>query len=1031
MKLPEISIRRPVLATVMTLVLLLFGVISFGRLSVREYPDIDPPVVSVRTIYLGASAAIIESDVTKNLEDQLSGIEGVKTMSSISREEVSEITIEFDLGRDVDTASNDVRDRVARARGRLPNGIEEPIVSKVEANASAIMWLAFYSDRHTPLEITDFAERNVKDRLSTLPGVSNIIIGGERRYAMRIWLDKDRLAARRLTVQDVEEALRSQNVEIPSGRIESDRREFSVRMRGDLATSGEFNRLIVGFHEGYPIRLQDVGEAEESSENERNMVRVNGRPAVGLGVVKQSKANTLSVAGAVKEEIAEIERALPEGMRLERAYDSSIFIDRSIHEVYVTMIVALLLVILVTYFFLRSWRATLIPAVAIPVSIIGSFTIMYALGFSINVLTLLGLVLAIGLVVDDAIVVLENIHRRIEEGETPLQAAYAGSKEIAFAVIATTVSLVAVFVPIAFMTGKVGRLFSEFAWAVAGSVSLSSFVALTLTPMMSSRILGNVSRHSWFYRTTERIFEAMTASYRRLLARSLRVRPLILLIGAGAVAVSYFLFINIRSELAPVEDRGTFVGVMIAPEGSTFEYTDEYARRVEALYAQVPEIEKYFMVVAPGLQPPYPVTNALSFTMLKEWEQRDRKQQEIVAELAPKMFAIPGFLAFPVNPPSFGQSPINTPVQFVIGAASYEELQRYVDLIFEKARGYPGLVNLDSDLKLNKPELEVLINRNKAADLGVPISVLGRTLETLLGGREVTTYNKGGEQYNVIVKLRDRDRVKPSDLSALYVRGREGSLVQMSNIVSVRETVAPKELNHYDRMRAATLKASLAPGYTMSDALNFLEGAAREVLPPGTRISYAGESKEFKESSSSLYVTFGLAILVVYLALAAQFESFIHPFTILLTVPLAVTGALLSLKVTGATLNVYSQIGMIMLIGLVTKNAILIVEFANQLRERGKPLMEAVIDASSLRLRPILMTTLSTVLGAVPLAFSTGAGAESRQQLGYVIVGGMMFSTVLTLFVVPTVYTLLSGSARAADEVREPIEAAELDQVVS
>lgn len=1020
MKLSETSIRRPVLATVMTLVLVLFGVISFGRLSVREYPDIDPPVVSVRTVYQGASAQIMETDVTKILEDQLNGIEGIKTLSSTSREEVSQITIEFELSRDVDAAANDVRDRVSRARGQLPDDIEEPIISKVEADANAIIWLAFYSDRHSPLEITDFADRYVKDRLSSLPGVSYVMIGGERRYAMRIWLDKDRLAARQLTVQDVEDALRDQNVEIPSGRIESDRREFSVRTRGDLNTPEQFEQIILGYSQGYPIRLKDVGAAELGAEDDRNKVRVNGKPAVGLGIVKQSKANTLAVAGAIKAELPDIERALPPGMKLEIAYDSAIFIERSIHEVYVTMAIALGLVVLVTFVFLRSLRATVIPAVAIPASIVSTFTIMYALGFSINVLTLLGLVLAIGLVVDDAIVVLENIHRRLEHGERPLRAALEGSREIGFAVVATTISLVAVFVPIAFMTGNTGRLFSEFGLAVAGSVLLSGFVALTLTPMMCAKLLRPEGARSALHRATERLFEGLNAGYRRALAFSLRHRAALIVVGLAASALSVHLFAGLKSELAPVEDRGIFIGVMIAPEGSTLAYTDAYAQQVEALYARVPEIDKYFMVVAPGLERPNPVTNALSFTMLKDWKTRTRSQQAIVAELAPQMFGIPGFLAFPINPPSLGQSFIKTPVQFVLQGTTYEGLQDLVNVILEKARGYPGLVNLDTDLKLNKPELQVVVNRDKAADVGVPVATIGRTLETMLGGREVTTFKREGEEYDVIVKVRDEHRVTPSDLSTLYVRGREGALIQLSNLVSLQETVAPRELNHYDKLRAVTISANVGQGYSLGEALAYLEALAREVLPPGVRISYAGMSKEFKEASGSLYVTFGLAILIIYLVLAAQFESFIHPFTILLSVPLAVTGALLSLTVMGATLNVYSQIGMVMLVGLVSKNAILIVEFANQLRERGLAVVEATVEAATLRLRPILMTTAAMILGAVPLAMATGAGAESRRQLGYVIVGGLSFSTLLTLFIVPAVYSLLSRRAAAPAEDREP-----------
>jgi multidrug efflux pump len=1038
MVLSDLSIRRPVLATVMSLMLILIGIISYQRLSVREYPNIDAPVVSVRTVYTGASAEIIESQVTRPLEDSLAGIEGIKTIKSVSREEVSQITVEFILSRDPDNAASDVRDRVSRVRGRLPDDVDEPVIAKVEADAQAILWLAFSSDRHNALEITDYADRVVQDRLQTLPGVASVIIGGERRYAMRIWLDRDRLAAYQLTPQDVEDALRKQNLEIPSGRIESKNREFTVLTQTDLQTPEQFNRLIVREVNGYPIRLSDVGRAEINAADERNAVRVNGNPAVGLGVVKQSTANTLAVAQAVKNELSNIIAALPEGMKLKVAFDQSLFIEESIHAVFKTMGEALILVVAVIFLFLRTLRATLIPFVTIPVSLTGAFIFLYAMHFSINILTLLGLVLAIGLVVDDAIVMLENIQRRIEHGMNALQAAFEGSKEIAFAVIAMTLTLTAVFVPLAFMTGNTGRLFTEFALTVASAVLVSGFVALTLTPMMCSKILRPQKTHSRLYRISEQWLLALNNGYRRLLAAALNKRWWIILLGGMVAGISVPLFTGIsipvakgnsvplltglKSELAPLEDRGMLIGIMIAPEGATMDYTDRYARQVEGFYSKVPEIFNYFMVVAPGLERPNPVTFALSFVNLTPWEQRSRSAQDIAAALGPKMFMLPGVLAFPISPPSLGQSFRNPPVQFVVQGNSYAELQTMVDALLAKAAKFPGLINVDSDLKLNKPQLKVVLDRDKAANVGVDVDRVGRTLETLLGGRQVTRFKREGEQYDVIVKLRDEERTNPNDLSSIFVRGNDGQLIQLANLVRIKETVAPKELNHFDRLRSATISANLAPGYSLGQALEFMEGAAKEVLTASAKTSLDGQSREFKESGAALYLTFVLALIFIYLVLAAQFESFLSPFIIMLTVPLAMMGALLSLKLTGGTLNVYSQIGMVMLIGLITKHGILIVEFANQLQERGHTLRAAVIEAASLRLRPILMTTAAMVLGTLPLALATGAGAESRQQIGWVIVGGLLLGTFLTLFVIPSVYTLVS---RTKKQVTYPAEAAQ------
>ena len=1023
MILSEVSVRRPVLATVMSLLLVLVGVMSYQSLSVREYPSIDSPVLSVRTVYRGASAEIVESQVTKPLEDSIAGIEGIRTMKSVSREEVSEITVEFNLDRDPDSGANDVRDRVARVRGRLPTEAEDPVVAKVEADAQPVIWLAFYSDRHTPLEITDFADRTVKDRLQTLSGVASVIIGGERRYAMRVWLDRDRLNGFRLVPQDVEAALRAQNVEIPSGRLESTDREFTVLTQTDLRTPDDFNNVIIREVNGYLVRLKDVGVAEIGAADDRNALRVNGVPAVGLGVVKQSTANTLGVAQAVKAALPDIEESLPEGMNIRIGFDSSVFIEESIKAVYETIVEALILVVLVIFVFLRSLRATLIPFVTIPVSLIGAFIFMSLLGYSINILTLLALVLAIGLVVDDAIVMLENIYRRIESGMAPVKAALEGSREIGFAIIAMTTTLAAVFLPLGFMSGKTGKLFTEFAWTVSAAVLVSGFVALSLTPMMCSKLLrpsraaagvqasGHAAPRGRFRGGYERLLNALLTSWRA----PFLVVVILALVGAGIYAVLGLL----KSELSPVEDRGSVIGIMLSPEGATMEYTDRYARQIEEFYSTIPEVKTYFMVVAPGLQRPNPVTMAMSFIMLNPWDDRERSQQQIIEELRPKMGSLPGVMAFPSARPSLGQGIREKPLQFVIQAGSYKELDEISNRFLAKMREYPGVSTPDSDLKLNKPQISITVDRDKAADLGVPIADIGRTLETLLGGREVTQFRQAGQQYDVIVQLRDDERTTPEDLAAIYVRGSGGNLVPLLSLIQYRETVAPKELNHYNRLRAATLSAVLTPTATLGEALEFVDRTAREILPEGATLVYDGQSRDFKESGSEMFLVFALALAFIFLVLAAQFESFVDPLIILITVPLASLGALAALLWAGGTWNVYSQIGMVMLVGLITKNGILIVEFANQLQAAGKDKIAAVVEASSLRLRPIAMTTLTMVLAALPLAFAAGAGAEPRQQIGWVIVGGLLFGTIMTLIVIPAAYVVIARKRSAAAPVEE------------
>ncbi len=1004
MRISEICIQRPVFATVLSLVVMLLGLVSYDRLSVREYPKIDEPVVTVDTNYRGASAEIIESQVTKPLEDSLAGIEGIEVLSSISRAERSQISIRFKVERDPDSAASDVRDRVSRARAKLPDDVDEPVIAKVEADASPIIWLAFSSDRHSALEMTDVASRIVKPRLQTLPGMADVRVFGERKYAMRIWLDRERLAAYQVTPQEVEDALRRQNVEVPAGRIESRQREFSVVAQTDLQQPGQFGAVVVRTVNGYPVRIRDLGRVEIGPESERTVVRFNGKPAVSLGLIKQSTANPLDLAHALWRELPRIREELPEGMTVDVANDNTVFIDRSIESVFATILEAIVLVVAIIFFFLRNLRATLVPLVTIPVSLIGVFTLMLVLGFSINTLTLLALVLAIGLVVDDAIVVLENIYRHIENGMPRLQAALLGAREIGFAVVAMTITLAAVYAPVAFMTGRTGKLFIEFALTLAGAVLVSGFVALTLSPMMCSILLKHEEKHGRAFVAIENFLDWLTVGYRRVLTRSLQSRALVMLAFLGVAALGGILFQALKSELAPIEDRGRVVGTFSGPEGATVDYMDTYARQLEAVYADTADVERYFVVVGNPI-----VSQGISFVGLHDWSERDRSAAEVARELSPRFAAIPGFQAFPVLPPSLGQSPRERPVNFVIvTSASYEELQQVTNQFLEEVRKNPGLTNVDTDLRLNKPELAVHVNRERAADLGVQVDTVGRTLETMLGGRPVTRFKRDGEQYEVIVQVADADRSTPADIRGIHVRAASGAMIPLDNLLTVEETVSPRELNHFGQRRAVTITANLAPGYTLGEALRFMDEAAARMLKPGYAVDYNGQSREFKQSSASLAATFLLALAFIYLVLAAQFESFRDPFIIMLTVPLSMTGALAALYFSGGTLNVYSQIGLVTLVGLITKHGILIVEFANQLQEQGRELKQAVIEAAELRLRPILMTTGAMVLGAVPLALATGAGAESRQQIGWVIVGGLLLGTLFTLFVVPTVYTLVA-----------------------
>ena len=1026
--LSDISIKRPVFAAVVSLILVIFGISSMKDLAIREYPDIDAPIVSVITLYKGAPATIIESQVTQIIEESVSGIEGVKQITSKSREERSEVTIEFVVSRDVDAAASDVRDKVSGSVGNLPLDAESPVVLKTEADASPFIWIGMKSKEWNAIQLSDYADRYLVDTFSVVPGVAKVLIGGERRPAMRIWLNRSSMAAYGITVNDIEDALLKQNLELPSGRVESDRREFAVRTDSGLVTVKQFEDIVITQKANYLVRLSDVAEVNLGTEEERYEVRANEEPAIGLGVIKQSKANELEIANGIRAKLSELQASLPEQVELFIAYDRSRFVDASINEVFKALAIAMCLVIAVIFLFLRSFWATLIPAVAIPVSLISSFIILDMFGFSINVLTLLAYVLAVGLVVDDAIIVLENIHRRIENNEPVLLASIRGSRQIGFAVIATTLSLIAVFVPLSMMGGNTGRLFSEFGISMAGAVLFSSLVALTLTPMMCSKILKQKKSDNLFYRSSEKVFLSLNKGYEWLLDKTLSFPIIIVAIGLAFSAASYSLYKEVPKEFAPTEDRGVFLVVLMAPEGATLNYTRDYLLEVEGELASIgpkgtKEIDTLFGVLAPGLSRPSPVNFAIAFVVLKPWEERARSQQSIVKEFFPKLLSIPGANVFAINPPSLNQPGRKAPVQFVLGGPSYDTLKDWSKIIIEKTKEEnPKLLSIDGDYKETKPELKVDIDRNRAAAMEVSIADIGRTLETMLGSRFVTTLNDRGIQYNVVLQARNKDRETPNDLENIYVRNANNNLIPLNNLITTKETAAPKELNRFDRMRSVTISASLAPGYSLGEALDYLDNLALTSLPPEARVSYAGQSREFRDSSSSLMITFGLALLIVFLVLAAQFESFVHPIIIMLSVPLAITGALATLYFTGITLNVYSQIGLVMLIGLVAKNAILIVEFANQLREQGRSVKDAVKESAAARLRPILMTTIATVFGAMPLALASGAGAESRSSIGWVIVGGVTFSTLLSLFIVPTLYSLLARftkpSSHIADQLR-------------
>ncbi|QTD44201.1 efflux RND transporter permease subunit [Ottowia testudinis] len=1008
MQLAEVSIRRPVFATVLSLLILLIGAVSYTRLAVREYPKIDEPVVTVSVRYPGASAEVIETQVTKPLEDSIAGIDAVDVLTSISRPEQAQISVRFRLEKDADTAAAEVRDRVSRVRNRLPQAIDEPVIAKVEADAFPVVWLAFSSDTRSRLDINDLVNRIVKARLQTVTGVADVRIFGERKFAMRVWLDADKLAAYKLTTQDVEDAIRRSNLELPAGRIESQQREFSVISHTDLTTPAQFSDIVVKNMGGFPVRVRDVARVEEGAADERSAVRLNGRPSISAGVIRQATANPLELSKGVREMLPRLQEDMPPDVKIEVANDNSVFIDRAVKSVYQTIVEAVALVALVIFVFLRTVRASIIPIVTIPVSLIGSFALMQLAGFSINTLTLLALVLAIGLVVDDAIVMLENIYRHIEEGMAPFAAAIHGAKEIGFAIVAMTLTLAAVFAPLAFTPGRTGRLFVEFALALAGAVVVSGFVALTLSPMLCSLLLKHNPQPNWFDRNMERWLTALSNGYGRLLRRVLTGgRWAVLAVMAGCAVAIALIYPNMRQELSPLEDRGVILANINAPDGATLDYTDRYARQLEAIGQQYPEFASIFANIGnPSVSQGSVVYRAV------DWSERQRSMLDIARELQPQFNQLAGVNVFPVTPPSLGQGFRERPVNFVVQTSdSYENLNTVMRKLMDEVAKNPGLIAPDVDLRLSKPELRVEVDRERAADLGVSVEAVARAIETMLGGRQVTRYKRDAEQYDVIVQTAATGRSTPEDIDRIQLRASKGgvdAMVPLSALVKVRENVAPRELNHFGQRRSATLTANLAADYSLGEALAFLDQTAGQVLKSGYTTDLNGISREFRSSQGALMVVFVLALLFIFLVLAAQFESFVDPLIIMFSVPLSMIGALLALKFSGGSLNVYSQIGLITLVGLVTKHGILIVEFTNQLRQRGEPMLEALVHASAQRLRPILMTTGAMVLGAVPLALATGAGAESRRQIGWVIVGGMSLGTLLTIFVVPTMYAMLA-----------------------
>ena len=1027
MWLSDTSIRRPVLATVLNLLLIAFGAVSFTRLQVREYPDIEPPIVTVETEYRGASASVVERRITQPLEDRINQVEAIKNISSESVDGQSTITIEFNLNRNLDAAANDIREAIAPVVANFPEEVEPPNVGKTEAGAEILMYLNLTSDRLDPIALTDYAERYLVDRFSRLPGVGRIRLSGGSRYALRVWLDREALAARQLTVNDIEDALRRENVDPPAGSVQSLDRQFTVRLTRQYRTPEDFEKLVVARGQsGYQVRLGEVARIELGAAEARNEFRGNRVKMISIGIVRQSQANTLDVARETRAETARIRQTLPPGMKLEQSYDLSIFIEESLREVWRTLGIAVLLVIVIIFLFLGSLRAVLVPMVAVPVSVMATFLALDALGFSINTLTMLALVLAIGLVVDDAIVVLENIHRRIEGGENPMVAAFRGTRQVGFAVVATTVVLLAVFVPITFMPGETGRLFSEFAITLAVSVAFSGFVALTLSPMLASKILVAHGREAWVTRQLERGFNAIRSSYRTVLGWGLRAPWLGLPLALALAAWCGWLLTAIPTEFTPREDRGSFFVTATGPPGSTFNYTMDALAQVEdrIMYLNEGTGEATRVLIrAPRSFSGGDVYNeGIGVVTLGDFDKR-RNGFVILDEVRGRVSDIPGVKMAVIMRQGLTRG-LNKTLEIVVGGPTFEELAAWRDIILEKAKANPKLVGLDCDYRDTKPQISVNIDRDRAADLGVSSAAIGRTLETLLGSRRVTTFIHEGEEYDVLVEGAYGDKRNPLELNSVQVRSeRTGKLIPLANLVTIKEFADSGTLNRYNRMRSITFDCDLATGYSLGQAIEYLEDLIHAELPPSAVIGYKGNALKLKDSSSSANLVFGLALLVAFLVLAAQFESFVHPVTIMLAVPVAVAGALLGLQVMGLNQSIYSQIGLIMLIGLAAKNGILIVEFINQLRDEGVDFREAVLEASTQRLRPIIMTALATVVGALPLMLSHGAGAETRAVVGVVIVFGVSLATIVTLFLVPLVYSLISRRTGSPEAVSRKLDA--------
>jgi multidrug efflux pump len=1035
MVLSDISIKRPVLATVMSLLLVVLGIIAFTRLTLRELPNIDPPIVSVEVAYPGASAAVVETRITQILEDAVSGIEGIETVESRSRNGEASVTLEFSLSRDIEAAANDVRDAISRVGDRMPDEADPPEIEKVASDAEVILWLNMNSDQLDTLALSDYAERYVVDRLSSIDGVAQVRVGGQQRYSMRVWLDREALAARGLTVNDVENALRRENVELPAGSLESQERDFTLRVMRGYQEADDFAALTLAKgSDGYLVRLGDVAKVERASAERRAYFRGNGQPNVGLGIIKTSTANSLDVARDVKAALPTIQSTLPGGTSIFVAFDSTTFIDAAVNRVYMTLIEAVLLVLVVIYLFLGSFRAALIPAVTVPVCLVAAFIALWAFGFTINLLTLLALVLCIGLVVDDAIVVLENVQRRADLGEPPLVAARRGTQQVAFAVIATTAVLASVFLPVGFMEGNTGRLFRELSVALAAAVIISAFVALTLTPMMCSLLIRPHVEPRGVNKWVQGHLASLGNGYRRAVERTVGRPVLFGFVLLGSLGLSWFFVNQIPAELAPPEDRGAFFVSVAGPEGAGYDYTVEQMQQVETkLFQYIGEgqaIDRANTRVPGGFGPGGDMHTGQAIVLLKPWNERDISTADLVEKIRADLSSLPGVVARPQVRSGLVRSG-GQPLQIVLGGPDYVELAQWRDRMLARMEANPQLFSADSDYKETRPQLRVEIDRARAADLGVSVQEVGRTLETMMGSRRVTTYVEDGEEYDVILQAQQENRGSPSDLNNLYVRSAtSGNLVPLASLVTLSELAEPGQYNRFNRLRAITITAGLAPGYTLGEALDWVRQVADEELPERAQIDYKGESREYQRAGGAVLFTFAMALLIVYLVLAAQFESFLHPLVIMLTVPFAVLGALIGLWLFGSSLNLFSQIGIVMLVGLAAKNGILIVEFANQLRDEGMAIRDAIVESAAVRMRPILMTSIATIMGALPLVLAGGPGSASRSTIGVVIISGVAFSTVLSLFVVPAFYALLAPYTRSPEAVATRLEQLERDTPV-